>query len=41
MLSWLQYFIVMLPVSSHVSLWPAIHVRGALESSVSLALLYH
>lgn len=30
-----------LPVGSHVALWPAVHVRGALESSVSLALLHH
>lgn len=31
----------LLPVASHVALWPAIHVRGTLESSVSLALLQH
>lgn len=30
-----------LPVASHVALWPAIHVRGSLESSVSLTLLQH
>ena len=29
------------PVASHVALWPAVHVGGALESSVSLALLHH
>lgn len=30
-----------LPVATYVALRPAIHVRGALESGVSLALLHH
>ena len=30
-----------LPVASHVTLWPAVHVRRPLESSISLSLLHH
>lgn len=32
---------ISLPVASYVALWPTVHVGGALESSVSLALLHH